>query len=193
MSCDPECMTCERLQDLAVELVADGGAEALSFETLAARSGLPAALIEEHYATPGACLYGPYDAASLRMLEVLARGFGDTPSWHIGFERATRELLAEMAADPARAKLCFVIAPRIDHELRTRCEGHRRLIVAFLAAEYERRRRRERLSEVQIELLVGASFHAITETLAAGAEEELAELGPKLGELADLFDLAAAA
>ena len=193
MSCDPECLICKRLQDLAVELVADSGAEALSFAALSDRSGLPAALIAEHYPTPGACLYAPYEAASGRMLEVLARGFGDALTWPAGFARATRELVAEMAADPAQAKLCFVVAPRVDHELRTRCEGRRRLIVAFLAAEYERRRRRERLSEIQIELLVGASFHAISETLAAGAETELAALAPKLGELAGLFDLVAAA
>jgi hypothetical protein len=193
MCCDPECSTCERLQGLAVELVADGGAEALSFEALSERSGLPPELIAEHYPTPGACLYAPYETASGRVLEVLAGGFGAALSWHAGFARATRELVAEMAADPAQAKLCFVVAPRVDHELRTRCEGRRRLIVAFLAAEYERRRRRERLSEVQIELLVGASFHAISEALAAGAEDELAELAPKLGELAGLFDLAAAA
>jgi hypothetical protein len=193
MSCDPECSICERLQNLAVELVVDGGAEALSFEALSERSGLSVEEIVAHYPTAGAALYGPYEAASGGYLAVLAAGFGRSPSWRDGFERATAELLDEMAADPDRAKLCFVIAPRIDRELRRRCELKRRLIVHFLAAEYERRRRREELSEVQIELLVGASFHAMTEALAAGSDAELSELRPKLGELAGLFDLAAAA
>ena len=89
MSCDPECLICKRLQDLAVELVADSGAEALSFAALSDRSGLPAALIAEHYPTPGACLYAPYEAASGRMLEVLARGFGDALTWPAGIARAT--------------------------------------------------------------------------------------------------------
>jgi hypothetical protein len=41
MSCDSECSICERLQDLAVALVADGGAEALSFEVLSERASRP--------------------------------------------------------------------------------------------------------------------------------------------------------
>jgi hypothetical protein len=90
MSRDSECSICERLQDLSVELVADGGAEALSFEALSECSGLSVDEIAAHYPTAAAALYGPYEAASGGYLAVLAAGFGHSPSWRDGFERASR-------------------------------------------------------------------------------------------------------
>jgi hypothetical protein len=193
MSCKSECSVCGELRELAVEVVGDDGAEALSLEVLSVRSGLPLKQIQAHYSTADACLCDAYEDAAGDLMRIVADAFGDGEGWSAGFEAATRELLSRMVANPSEARLCFVEAPRANRELRRRCEDRRRAIVDFLAREYEHRRERERLSEVRIELLVGASFHAISEALAAGGPDELVALGPRFSELAGVVELAVAA
>jgi AcrR family transcriptional regulator len=193
MSCRQECSTCEGFQELAVKIVGDEGAEMLSLRRLGEQSGLPLTLVRAHYPEATACLYDAYDRAFGELFSVFADAFGEDLSWEEGFQNAMRGLLTRLAANPAEARLCFVEAPRVDRELRHRCERRRQGIVEFLSGEYEHRRRRERLSDVHIELLVGASFHAIGEALSAGGPEELAALEPTLSELAGVFEFAAAA
>lgn len=193
MSCKTKCSVCGRLQEVAVQIVGDGGADALSLDALSRESGLSRKQIRAHYASAEACLYDAYDRASGDLVRIVADAFGNGDGWWAEFDVATRELFTRLAANPAEARLCFVEAPRVDRELRRRCEHRRREIVHFLAGEYERRRRREQLSEVRIELLVGASFHAISEAIATGGPDELLALGPKLSELAGVVELAAAA
>jgi hypothetical protein len=192
VSCWPKCSTCEGLQADALEIVGRGGAAALSMDALSERSGLSADEIGEHYRTAAACIYDVYDDASATLFAPLFGAFDDGVSWDAGFESFTERLLAQVTASPLRARLCFVEAPRVDRELRRRCERRRRELVDYLAEEYERRRRRERLSDVQIELLVGASFHVITQALAAEDPEQLRGLGAQVGDLAGIFEPAVA-
>lgn len=193
MSCSSKCSVCGQLQGLAVEVVSGGGAEALSLEVLSERSGLPLNDVQAHYSTAEACLYDAYDIASCDLLGTVADAFGDGMDWWAAFEAAMQELFARMAANPSAARFCFVEAPRVGRKLQRRCEDRRRELVDFLAGEYERRRDREQLSEVRIELLVGASFHAVSEALATGEPDELLALGPRLSELAGVVELAVAA
>ena len=56
MSCEPGCLTCERLRDAALEIVGEEGIEALSQERLAEQVGVSACEVSEHYRTaPTAC------------------------------------------------------------------------------------------------------------------------------------------
>ena len=193
MSCRPECSTCEGLRQLALEIVGDGGVDALSLEMLSARSGLSRGQVRTHYPTVAACVYDAYDEASGNLFRVFADAFGEDQSWEAAFATATRELLVRVATNPAEARFCFVEALRVDRELRRRCERRRAGIVEFLTGEYEHRPCRDPLSSIQIELLVGASFHAISDALASGGPEALLDLGPKLSVLGGVFELAAAA
>jgi hypothetical protein len=193
MSCKTDCSVCEQLQEVAVEAVGDGRAEALSLEVLSERSGLSLNQVQAHYSTAEACLFDAYDHVSGDLVRIVSDAFSDGVGWWAGFDAATRELLARIAANPPEARLIFVEAPRVNRQLQRRCEDRRREIVDFLAREYEHRREREHLSEVGIELLVGASFHVISEALAAGEPGELVALGPRLAELADVVELAVAA
>lgn len=193
MSCRSKCPVCGQLREIAVAVVGDSGVVGLSLEVLSERSGLALNEIEEHYPTAEACVCDAYDAASGDLVRIVADAFGDAVDWWDGFEAAMQELFARLAANPHEARFCFVDAPRISRKLQRRCEGRRREIVDFLAAEYERRRTREHLSEVRIELLVGASFHAVSEALATGGPDELLALAPRLSELAGVVELAVAA
>jgi hypothetical protein len=192
MSCRPECPTCEGLRQFALEIVGDGGVDALSLEVLSARSGLSCEQVRTHYPTVAACVYDAYDEAAGNLFRVFADAFGDNESWEAAFATATRELFMRVATNPAEARFCFVEALRVDRELRRRCERRRAGIVEYLTGEYEHGPKREPLSSMQIELLVGASFHAISDALASGGQA-LLELGPKLSLLAGAFQLAAAA
>ena len=193
MSCKPKCLTCERLQGAALEVVGRWGAGALSMEAVAERAGLSADEGHAHYATAAACVYEVYEHASARLLGVVFEAFHEDPGWERGLERAWHGLVELIGERPLEARLCFVEAPRVDRELRRGSERRRRQLVSFLENEYERRRGPQWLSGVQIELLAGAGFHTVSEALAADGSEQLAALTDRLGELAGVFELAAAA
>jgi hypothetical protein len=180
------------LRENALQIVGDGGAAALSIEALSERSGLSPDEVHEHYPTAAVCAYDVYNDASVTLLGPVFGAFDNGVSWESGFLSATQGLLTQVIANPLQARLWFVEAPRVDRELRRRCEHRRRELVDFLTGEYERRRRAERLSDVQIELLVGATCHAISEALAAEDPDQLLGVGTNLAELAGVFEPAAA-
>ena len=192
MTCRTKCSICETLQEYALEIVAHGGTAALSIDALAERSGLSPDVVRAHYPTAAACVYDACDDASATLLGPVFDAFDDAVNWEEGFASATQGLLAQLTANPLQARLWFIEAPCVDRELRRRCERRRRELVDFLTAKYERRRESDRLSGVQIELLVGASFHAISEALAADDPDQLGRLGDNLAELAGVFEPAAA-
>jgi hypothetical protein len=180
------------LQEDALEIVGDGGAAALSIDALAERSGLSPDEVRAHYPTAAACVYDAYDDASATLLGPVFDAFDDGVSWEEGFASATHGLLAQLTTNPLQARLWFVEAPRFDRELRHRCEHRRRELVDFLTTEYGCRRRSDGLSEVQLELLVGASFHAISEALAVDDPDQIRRLGDDLARLAGVFEPVAA-
>ena len=187
MSCEPVCADCERLRGAALGLVGEGGIEAVSHQSLAARTGLPPLDVALHYPSASDCVYETYDEVSAGVLLDMAGAFGEGESWGSGFELSRQRLLVRMAARPAEARLCFVEPMRGDRRLRRRRGANRRWILEFLQSEYDRRRERERLPEIQFELLIGAGFQAISSTVADGHAAELPELESQLADLAGMF------
>jgi len=189
MSCVPACTTCERLRAATLELVGEAGVDGLSLQALADRGALTRADVARHYPTASACLYETYDEVSASIALDMAGAFAQGPSWVTGFELARRQLLTRVAAHPAQARLCFVEVLRGDRELRLRRQVTRRWIVDFLTGEYERRRQSEHLPELQIELLIGAGFHAISNAVSGSSDE--AALEHRLAETAQALGSAA--
>jgi hypothetical protein len=68
----------------------------------------------------------------------------------------------------------------------------RRLTIELLSAEQRNRSDSEHLSEMQHEMLVGASFQLISSRVEDGQVDALLELGPELAELAGIFEPIAA-
>jgi hypothetical protein len=187
MSCKPGCSVCERLRALALEIVGEGCIEALSPTSLSQRAACSRAELSQHYETVGDCLYETYDELSFSMLLDVAGAFSDRSSWEAAYDLAQRRLLTRMAANPAEARLCFVEALRGDRRLRCRREVTQRWMVDLLVRERDRRCEPEGLSEFQIELLVGAGFHAISTAVAEGRARELPALEATLVEFAEVF------
>ncbi len=96
-------------------------------------------------------------------------------------------LLERMTARPNEARFCFVEVLRGDHELLRRRDASRRRLVALLMDELARRCDQSELLRMQVELLVGAGFQAISAAVEEGDVAELAELGPELESRALVF------
>lgn len=186
MSCQPACPICSRLREAALELVGGGGTEALSHEALERAAGLPEGEAARHYPRVSGCLHETYMELSEQRMAEMAQTFSEAQSWDSAFALARSQLLAHMAAHPAEARLCLVETLRGDRRLRRLRDTRRRELVAFL--DDQRLRFGGSSSRLQIELLVGAMFHEMSEAVDAGRTAELPALESRLHDLAHLFD-----
>jgi hypothetical protein len=94
-----------------------------------------------------------------------------------------------MAARPAEARLCFVEVLRGDRELMRRRVASRRRMVQLFARELRYHLDdEEAVSELQLELLSGASFQAISAAVADGQVADLPELELALISRANVFE-----
>jgi AcrR family transcriptional regulator len=185
MACVPGCQICLRLRRSALATVAEAGLEGLSLDAIASRANLTHAEARRHYADAATCIYETYDDVSASIALDMADAFGQGTSWETGYALARQRLLNRMARRPAEARLCFVEVLRGDRQLRLRREQTRQWIVDFLTGQYEQRRTEEGLPEMQIEMLVGAGFQAIS--TAVSTAEDSATLERWLTELAELL------
>jgi AcrR family transcriptional regulator len=188
------CPTCASLRAAAIQLVADHGLDALSRASLGEAAGLTEDQVVNHYENPLTCLYEAYDELSAD-LELEAADAFDCPSdWRRAFGDVSVRLLTRLSENSNETRLLFVEALRGDRELRRRRERSRQRMVALFLSEHRRRDDSGEMSEIQLEMLLGASFHVIAGHVAEGRIENLPQLAPELGELAGMFDgLAAAA
>jgi AcrR family transcriptional regulator len=187
MSCTPACATCERLRGAALELIGQGGIEALTEESLATRAALAPGDLGDHYRTPADCLYETYDEIASDVIRDLVHAFSNGSDWRSALELSRRLLLERILANPAQARLCFVESVRGDRELRRRHDLARRWIVRFLAREHARRYEQGDLPAMQFEMLVGAGFQTVARAVGSGDSAEVLELDPALSELLEWF------
>lgn len=187
MGCEPGCPGCERLRAAALELVGEGGIEKLSLESLAERTGEPPAEVAAHYATSRECIYETYDEVASDLRREMMDAFEDGSDWHEGFELARRRILERLAINPAEARLCFVETLRGDRGLRRRRDMNRRSIVGFMTREYARSANGNGMRPIQIELLIGAGFQAISTAVAQDGGVDPAELDSRLADLDSCF------
>ena len=192
MSCDKACGTCASIRSATLELVGDGGLDNVSVQALAERTKLTPAQLRRHYPTAQACVCDTYERTSMDLLGILADSFARSRSWSEALTSGVARVLGRLARSPAEARLCFVEVLRGDRELLWRRENMRRLTIELLTAEQHNRGDAEHLSEMQHEMLVGASFQLISSRVADGQIDELPDLGRELAELTGLFEPIAA-
>jgi AcrR family transcriptional regulator len=189
MSCKPGCPVCEQLRAAALNVVgAGGGLDAVTLEALEDEAGFAHGEAQRHYSTPRACLYETYESVSDSLLDEYKGAFATEQGWDSAFTTARRQLLARLAARPAEAYLCFVETLGADRELRQRREHKRRWLIDFLDRQLASSGGAGPSSRLQLELLVGATFHEMSTTVASGRASELPDLEPRLADLARMFD-----
>lgn len=188
------CPTCASLRAAAVRLVGDRGLDGLSVTALCDQCGLTPDQLVDHYSSAQACLYDAYDELSHELQLEAADSFDSARDWHDALGIASSRMLCRLAENPGETRLLFVEALRGDRELRRRRERGRQQMVALFLAEHRRCGDLEAMSQIQLEMLLGASFHVIANHVTDGRIEDLPELAPELAELAGVFEgLAAAA
>jgi AcrR family transcriptional regulator len=187
MGCERGCPGCERLRAAALELIGEGGIENLSLESLAARTGGEPAEVAAHYATSRECIYETYDEVAGDLRREMMEAFEDRSDWQEGFEAGRRRMLERLAANPAEARLCFVEPLRGDRGLRRRRDASRRSMVDFLTREYARSGDGTGMRPIQIELLIGAGFQAISRAVAQDGGVDPGELDSSLTALESCF------
>jgi hypothetical protein len=180
MVCKQKCPNCAELRRAAVEIVGRGGIAAVSIERLADATRLTEDEVGAHYPSAAACLCDAYDEVSRSVLKDFAAAFAIERDWRGALTGAARGLLERMAARPAEARLCFQEVLRGDHELLRLRDAARRRMLDLFVSELRRRTGDQRVSTVQLELLIGAGFQAIA---AAVAEDRVADLPTMLAEL----------
>jgi AcrR family transcriptional regulator len=188
MPCQPACPTCAELRASALQLIGAGGIDALTLQTLSARSGLALEVLSRHYPSAAACLSDTYEETAASIRDEFAAALSRGSSWGDGLRLAGRGLIERLARRPNEARLCFVEVLRAQRELlRARDHARRRMVAMFLQ-EHRRRRSSEHLPEMQFELLVGAAFQAIAAAVAEGRMCDLSELEHELAQLDGVFE-----
>jgi AcrR family transcriptional regulator len=192
MSCEKGCGTCASIRSATLQLVGDRGLSGVSIDALVDRTKLTPAQLRSHYPSVQACVHDTYERVSMDLLGIMADSFARSKSWSDALTSGVGRVLRRLVRRPAEARLCFVEVLRGDRELLWRRENMRRLTVELLTAEHNSRSDTERLSTMQHEMLVGASFQLISSRVEDGQIDALLDLGPELAELAGLFEPIAA-
>jgi AcrR family transcriptional regulator len=182
------CPTCASLRAAAVRLVGDDGMDGLSLDALCESCGLTPDQLVDHYPTPVACLYAAYDELSDDLTLEVADVFDGTADWREALNNVSSRMLARLSEHPSEARLLFVEALRGDRELRRRRERGRQRMVSLFLSEHRRRGDLEAPSQIQLEMMLGASFHLIATHVAEGNIDDLPDLAPELAELAGMFE-----
>jgi AcrR family transcriptional regulator len=182
------CPTCGSLRAAALQLVGEHGFKRLSVAALCDACGLTPDQLADHYPTPRACLYDAYDELAQEFLHDMQDAFDRASSGADALTRARSRMLARLAERPAEARLLFIEVLRGDRELRRRREQGRQRILALMLSEHRRRGELEQRRQVQLEMLLGASFHLIATRIAEGRIDALPELDGELAELAGMFE-----
>jgi hypothetical protein len=165
------------------------GIDGLTLERLSERAGVTGDEARSHYPTASSCLYDTYEEVSRSVLEDFRNAFRAEPRWRPALALGGRTLLERMAAHPDEARLCFVEVFRADHELLRRRLAARRRLVQLFGSELARRLDGEEgVSELQLELLVGAGFQAIAAAVSEGRIADLPALEPELVSRATVFE-----
>ena len=193
MYAETACITCESLRAAALRLVGDRGFSGLYVESLCAAASLTPEEFVDHYPTPSACLYEAYDELSQDLLDEIADAFNCALSWPEALTSARSRILTRLAEHPEEARMLFVETLRGDRELRRRREQGRQRMLALILSEHRRRGALDQLSPVQLEMLLGASFHLIATRVADGRVDDLPDLCGELAELTGMFEPLAAA
>jgi AcrR family transcriptional regulator len=113
----------ERLLDAVERLAAERGLAATSIEALVKAAGVSSITFYEHFEGKEECFLATFDRAVEEEAEVLRQAAAEQPTWPEQFCSGLRALLAAIAANPARARMCLVEAQTGGPALSVRFEA----------------------------------------------------------------------
>lgn len=113
----------ERILDATERLVGERGCSHTSIEAIVKAAGVSSVTFYEHFAGKEACFLAAFERAVAETQAEIASAVPPELSWPERFCTALRVLLAMVAADPGRARLCLVEAQTAGPSLSVRFDA----------------------------------------------------------------------
>lgn len=174
----------ERILAAAEQLIAEKGCSGATIEAIVKLAGVSSVTFYEHFKDKEACFVGGFDRAVEETRTKLREAIGDELPWPDRVRAGLGALLAAIAADPARARMCLVEAQRGGVELHARYEA----ALDSAAAELRHGRALDSapagLSETVEEATAGGLAWLLREHLELSGGGSLEELLPRMIEIA---------
>jgi AcrR family transcriptional regulator len=161
------CATCRELRSAAISLVARRGIHAVTHRDVAAAAGVELDRAAEHYPTLDHCLAAALEEGSEHFRAATERALDQEGTWQERLRAATLAMVEEFDLHPELARFCVVEAPRSDLlRLRGARLAARRRYLRLMLSHFDHAD--DAMSEVGMEVLVGAGHHVAREGLERG-------------------------
>jgi AcrR family transcriptional regulator len=179
--CGHGCRACASLRRAALKLAGEQGMDEVTIAAIADRAQVLVPLTVRHIGDDAmACLCAAYLESMTDLQDRFATTMSFALSWDDGLDTAVREMLATLAADPARARFLFAEAlagpPALD-VLRDRL---RERSVRLLAARHRRLGEDPELSRRHCEQLEETMANALARACRRGNIEHLPAIAPEI-------------
>lgn len=170
----------ERLLDAAEQLMAERGAAGATIERIAKRARVSSVSFYDHFASREEACCASFDRAVAETRAALAAAVPAGLSWPERVRVALRALLEEIAARPARARMCLVESQRGGPALLERYEAALDLALPRLREGRLLDSAAEDLPETLEEATVAGVAWLLREQLETRGAEGMEELLPRL-------------
>jgi AcrR family transcriptional regulator len=174
----------ERLLTAAERLIAERGCSGTAIEELAKRAGVSTVTFYEHFETKEECFVAAFDRAVAETRTQLRDAAPAVLPWPDRVRAGLRALLAAIAAEPDRARMCLVAAQMDGPALLARFEA----VLDDAAALLREGRTLDSVPPGLPDTLEGATVGGLAwllrERLELGEGEGVEELYPRLVEIA---------
>jgi AcrR family transcriptional regulator len=174
----------ERILDAAERLVGEGGCAHTSIEAIVKAAGVSSVTFYEHFADKEACFLAAFERAVGETQARLAAAAAPELSWPERFCTALRALLAAVAADPGRARLCLVEAQTGGPALSARFDALLDRVAALLRGGRALQTAPPDLPPTLEEATAGGLAWLLRERIERGQAEQVEALYPKLVDVA---------
>jgi AcrR family transcriptional regulator len=174
----------ERILDAAESLIGVHGCSGTSIEAIVKAAGVSSVTFYEHFPDKESCFVAAFDRAVLETAAILREASMGETRWPSQVRAVMRALLATIAAQPPRARLCLLEAQTGGAPLRARYDATLDAAVAQLRQGRRLESAPRDLPDTVEEAAVGGIAWLLRQRLETGRTDEIEALFPKLTEIA---------
>ena len=174
----------ERILDAAERLIAERGCAGTSIEAIVKAAGVSSVTFYEFFDGKEACFVAAFDRAVEATAAELRQAAPGELSWPEQISTGLRALLALVAAEPARARMCLVEAQTGGPALSARFEAALDRVAARLREGRALDTAAPALPATLEEATAGGLAWLLRERLERGGDEGVEALYPKLVDIA---------
>jgi len=174
----------ERILDASERLIAERGCAGASIEAIVKAAGVSSVTFYEFFDGKEECFVAAFDRAIEAAAAELEQAVGAQTPWPEQVSTGLRALLAMIAADPARARLCLVEAQTGGPELSAHFEAALDRVALKLRDGRTLETAPPALPATHEEATAGSLGWLLREHLERGGEDRVEALYPKLVDIA---------